>query len=174
MHTVVVRAAEFDSLFRTHVVEPLRTVGFERWDSSLWFEDSGLRAAVLRTELRSTWPFKLTLAVGHDCLRDSQDRLPAPRSRNPSDYPIKLEPSAARSLLGRWRYVPYNLGRFPADELTDGKVADQLLDVRSALADTFPGLLTTVTPDAVLRQLKQHGEGSWCERRWIADYERLR
>ena len=76
------RAADFDALFNRVLVEPLARVGFEPWGKSLWLVDAGLRAAILRTELRSGWPFELTLVIGHDCLRDFDDHLPPPRSRN--------------------------------------------------------------------------------------------
>jgi hypothetical protein len=82
-------AATFGAYFEELVLPPALDVGFEPWGKSLWMERDGLQVGVLRTELRNTWPFQLTLVVRHDCLRDFEDRVPPPRSRNVSEYPVK-------------------------------------------------------------------------------------
>lgn len=166
-------AASFEERFRVLVAEPATTVGFERWGKDLWFERDGLRAAVLRTEPRHQWPFRLTLVVGHNCLRDFDDRRPPPRSREPSEYPVKIRPSDAQSLvrrLRRWRYEPYNLGRSPGDEMDDQHVDRQLEVIGTALVKAAPQLADRLTPRAVLDELTKRGEAAWAEQRWIEDY----
>ena len=163
-------ASRFDGLFVRHVVGPAERAGFARWGKGLWFERQGLRAALLRTELRYIWPFAFTLVVGHDCLRDFDDRLPAPRSRNPSEWPVKLRPSLARDLVDGWTYLPWNTGRWPADTMEDKVVAEQLAAIGDALAASFPEVIEHLTPAAVVQQLRRNGDSAWCERRWIADY----
>jgi hypothetical protein len=168
-----VKAVDFDVLFARYVADPAATVGFERWGTSLWFSRGGLRAALLRTELRGTWPFELTLVLSHDCVRDFEGRAPAPRSRNTSVWPVKLQPSRAEDFLERWRYQPWNTGRVPADTMSDRKT-DALLDaIGRALTRTFPRVTDVLTPAAMLDQLVRYGEDAWCEQRWIADYRRV-
>ncbi len=113
-------AATFSGHFEDLVVGPALEVGFERWGKSLWMEQDGLQVAVMRTELRYTWPFKLTLLARHDCLRDFKDRVPPQRSQGPSEYPVKSPPSQARSLIDNYRYTPYNLFGFPATRWMSG------------------------------------------------------
>ncbi len=167
------RSEEFGALFGPLVVEPLVEVGFEPWGKSLWFTADGLRAALLRTDRRYVWPFQLTLVVGHDCLRDFEERLPAPRSRNVSEWPVKWQPSQATQLgTARWRYTPWNLGTYPQDTMVDGTVAEQLREIANALIEAMPRLLVSVSPEQVLRRLHGQQSPAWCERRWIDDYER--
>lgn len=170
-HCGRVRASEFDVLFERDVVDVVASVGFEPWGKSLWFSTGGMRAAVLRTELRSQWPFRLTLVVGHDCLRDFEDRCPAPRSRNVSEYPIKVRPSDADALLGDWHYQPWNQGRCPADELSDEQVESQLASIGRVLTAAFPAIVNVLTPERMLDEIGRHGERAWCERRWMSDYQ---
>lgn len=168
-------AGTFERLFVQHVTEPSVAVGFERWGKGLWLDGPhGMRAAVLRTESRYTWPFELTLVVGHDCLRDFEDRNPAPRSRNPSEWPIKIAPSDAAGLLKRrWRYEPHNLGRWPSDVMDDAAASEQLQQIGRALTTAFPDVADVLTPVTVRSQVAKRGEDAWCERRWIADYDAL-
>lgn len=163
-------ADSFEEGFRLLVAEPALAAGFERWGKGLWFERDGLRAAVLRTELRHQWPFRLTLVAGHDCLRDFDDQRPPPRSRNPSEYPVKIRPSDAASLVRRYRYTPYNLGRWPSDEMDDRDLEGQLRAIGSALANAAPMLADRLTPRVVLDELLARGEEAWVEQRWIEDY----
>src|ERR1700712_1820801 len=93
----------YHELFVEHLAEPTAAMGFRLWGKSLLLEDGLLRVAVLRTELRADWPFKYTLVVGHTCLRDRKDRLPAPVSREPQEWPIKTAPTRARELAGPFR-----------------------------------------------------------------------
>jgi hypothetical protein len=133
-------------------------------------ERDGLRVAVLRTERYHMWPFSFTLVAGHDCLRDFDDRRPPPRSRNPSEYPVKAKPSDAKRLLKRYRYEPHNLGRWPADEMDDRHLPRQLSRIGGALQEAGPLLHRRLTPEVVLRELERHGEGAWAEARWMEDY----
>ena len=169
-----VRAADFDLLFDSLVVEPTASAGFQRWGSGLWFEVGGLRAALLRTELRHTWPFAFTLVVGHTCLRNFVGQTSA-RSRNVSEWPIKVRPSQAPELAtAGWRYRPYNLGRYPQDRMTAGEVQSQLAAIERGLSATFPAIVDQLTHTLMVEQLKRNGEQAWCEMRWIEDYEDVR
>jgi hypothetical protein len=161
----------FESLFSRHVAEPAQAIGFERWGNRLWFERDGLRAALLRTELRNVWPFKLTLVVGHSCLRDFKDRQPAPRSASASEYPIKIKPSQTAQLTTGYRYVPHNLGRWPSDVMGDDTVDAQLQQMGATLAEHLPNLSRILTPQKVLAAIRRDGENAWCEQRWIDDYK---
>ena len=167
------RSDEFNALFASLVTEPLAGVGFERWGKSLWFAGGGLRAAVLRTEQRNAWPFHLTLVVGHDCLRDFDDRLPAPRSRNVSEWPVKWQPSQSAQLgTERWRYTPWNLGSYPYDAVADDSAEEQLRAIASTILQVAPELPVSVSAEQVLERLRDQPQLAWCERRWIEDYER--
>ena len=131
-------ASAFEELFSHHVVAPAVEVGFERWGKGLRWERDGLRVAILRTELRAIWPFKLTLVAGHTWLRDFQDRGPMPWTRDPSQYPIKVRPSEVRDLARRFRYRPWNLGRWPSDEMSERDTAKQLARIGSEVAKHAP------------------------------------
>ncbi|WP_417541271.1 hypothetical protein [Microbacterium maritypicum] len=149
---------------------PAQTVGFERWGKRLWYEQDGLRVVLLRTELRNSWPFKLTLAVGHSCLRDFDGRQPAPRSASPSEYPIKIKPSQTAYLTDKYRYVPLNLGRWPSDVMSDDTAEAQLQQIGAALAEHVPSLSRELTPQRMVASIKRYGQNAWCEQRWIDDY----
>jgi len=170
-------AATFEGLFVEHVLAPASTVGFERWGKGLFFEDpTGWRAAVVRTEGYNLWPFRLTMVIGHAGLRDFEDVTPAPKRQYPSEWPIKLAPSAAGDLLKRrWRYRPYNTGLhgWPGDTFADDTAARQLQQIGRALGSTFPAVVDALTPSAIRKQIAKRGEDAWCERRWIEDYDKL-
>lgn len=170
-------AATFDRLMVQHLVEPLAPLGFERWGKSLFYEHpDGMRAGVVRTEGRNIWPFRLTLAIGHARLRDFQDRVPAPRTTDLNQWPIKVAPSSATDLLKRrWRYRPHNRGLhgWPGDVFADETTADQLRQIRIALTATFPAVVDVLTPAVLRKQLVRRGEDAWCERRWIEDCDQL-
>lgn len=170
------KAAEFDPLFQRLVARPLAEKGFEPWGKSLFFQQDGLRAALMRSELRSTWPFAFTLLVSHDCLRDFDGRMPAPKSRVVNEWPIKMNPLDAPSLLGKWTYRPYNLNHGPKLEMRDGLVPEQLAEITRSIQATFPAVIPKLTPSVMLAQLREHGDilkdgqQAWCERQWIEDY----
>jgi len=146
-------------------------VGFERWGKSLrWQHESGLRAAVLRTDRRYTWPFELTLVVGHTCLRDFEDRLPPHWSRGVPEYPVKARPSQATRLLVDFRYQPWNNWHCPRDQMADAIVEQQLEAIGQEVARCAPLLPKALTPGLLAEQIRNHGENAWCERRWIEDY----
>jgi hypothetical protein len=170
-------AATFGAYFEELVLPPALDVGFEPWGKSLWMERDGLQVGVLRTELRNTWPFQLTLVVRHDCLRDFEDRVPPPRSRNVSEYPVKAPPSKAKAVAKRYRYRPYNLGSYPSDMMDLGgdraNVSRTLGKIGRALAEGVPQFAERLTPEALLREIERRGEGAWAEARWIEDYRRF-
>jgi hypothetical protein len=56
-------------------VRPALELGFERWGKSLWMEQDGIQ------------------------LFACHDRVPPERSRERSEYPVKVAPSEARSLI---------------------------------------------------------------------------
>jgi hypothetical protein len=170
-------AATFGEYFEELVLAPASDVGFEPWGKSLWMERDGLHVGVLRTELRNSWPFQLTLVVRHDCLRDFKDRMPPPRSHDVSEYPLKAPPSKAKAIAKRYRYRPYNLGNYPSDVMdVDGDPATvrRTLDtIGRALAEGVPRFAERLTPEALLREIERRGEGAWAEARWIEDYRRV-
>jgi hypothetical protein len=164
-------AASFDALFQRYVVRPACAVGFEPWGKSLRYESHGLRAALLRTDLRYTWPFAFTFVAAHSFVRDFDDRLPFPWTREPNPYPVKLRPTATPALLDGYRYEPDHLKFWPQDEMVDGTVEAQLDQIGRALVTTGPELPSVLAPDIVLRQLIAGSRGAWAEERWIADYQ---
>jgi hypothetical protein len=173
----LVDAATFNGWFDELVVRPTQQVGLEPWGKSLWMERDGLQVALIRTGRPAIWPYSLTLIARHVCLRDFDDRMPPPRSRNASEYPVKVAPSQAKSLVKRYRYKPYNLGKFP-DDLMDPwgderKVRRLLEKIGRTLADVVPVLPDCLTPEVVLREIERHGEGAWVEARWIEDYRKF-
>jgi hypothetical protein len=73
-------------------------------------------------------------------------------------------------LVKRYRYEPYNLGRYPADEMSERGLDRQLKAIGKALAKAAPLLPNRLTPEVVLKQLVANGEEAWAEQRWIDDY----
>jgi hypothetical protein len=170
----VLRAPDgYHELFLELLAEPVAALGFELWGKSLLLEEGLLRVAVLRTETRNDWPFQYTLMVGHTCLRDWKDRMPAPPSRAPSDWPIKAAPSRARELAGPFRYEPDLDRPLVHDEMDETRLEEQLTDMADALVAAVPAFPETLHPEIVLRELRRHTTGFWTERRWIEDYERF-
>jgi hypothetical protein len=165
-------AADFEVLFGRYVAAPARAVGFEFWGKDLWYESEGVRAALLRTELRHTWPFQLTFVLGHSCLRSFDDELPAPPSRNASEYPVKAAPAELKTLAKRFRYHPSNLGHHPQQTMREGRVDRQLDQVGQALVHWFPIAAQRITPTVLRDQIARYGEAAWCEKRWVEDYDR--
>lgn len=167
------RADDFTERFERLVAAPLAAVGFEPWGRSLWYERDGIGAALKRVELRNLWPFELSLLITHTGLRDTHDRPPGTRPKNPTDYPIAIAPSAASDLLGRrWRYRS-NFGRPPSDVMIERRVDRQLTAIATEVARTVPAVSGVLTPARMVDELRRHGEDAWIERRWIEDYERL-
>jgi hypothetical protein len=118
--------------------------------------------------------FELTAVITHTFLRDFDDRRPAPWSRNPSEYPIKMKPGEISNLLNGFRYEPWNLGRVPRDQMADSTVADQLRHIGQELVACLPLLPGLLTPQVMVDAIHAGGEDAWCEKRWLEDYiERL-
>lgn len=167
-------AETFSGHFEQLVVQPAAQAGFVPWGKSLWLARDGVEIAVLRTESRHMWPFELTLVLRHDCLRDFKDRVPPPPSRDPSEYPVKAPPSRAGKLVKRYRYRPYNLGRFPSDEMPyagdEHAVRERLRAIGETLVEATPLLVHRLTPDVLVREIQRRGEGAWAENRWLEDY----
>lgn len=165
--------AGYHERFLELLAGPVEALGFEPWGKSLLLEEGLLRVAVLRTETRNDWPFRYTLLVGHTCLRDWKDRLPAPPSREPSDWPIKAAPSQARELAGPFRYEPDLVSSWPHDEMDETRLEQQFTDMADALLAAVPAFPETLHPEIVLQELRRATTGFWTEQRWIEDYERF-
>jgi hypothetical protein len=57
----------------------------------------------------------------------------------------------------------------PFGELSDASAI--LSDMTEKIANSGLAWMEHLTPTEALRQLRRHGEGAYCERIWIEDYE---
>ena len=94
-----------------------------------------------------------------------------------NDYPYNLSMQEfAEPTMGQPRYQSMNLGRWPRHsycfEGVDPKVVRRdLTFLKDLLVDKVVPWASQMTPDIVAAQIKKHGEGAWCERRWLEDYD---
>lgn len=164
-----VRAGEFDGLYDEHVRRPATAVGWEPWGKSrLRIAYGPVRAALVRTELRHTWPFELTFLASHECIRDFKD-VRGGFPSEPSEWVVKANPGELSQMTKRWRYSPHNLGHVPALQMSDRNAAKQLRVVGADLVAITPVLEEVFESTRLLDELRRHGENAWCEQRWIED-----
>ena len=77
-------------------------------------------------------------------------------------------------MRGEWHYSPYNLGHWKYDTIRFGGLTDAtslLADMRNQVTEYGMVWMERLTPAEALNQLKQNGEGAYCEKIWIEDYE---
>lgn len=134
--------------------------------------------ALLRTNLRNQPPPAFTLCIRHRQMRDFDDVIGGPPPTEPSQYPLKLAPGEVHDVFAAtWRYRPMNLGSFPREEFghtfSDEAALDALWSLRRVLDDALPRLGLEFHSTRLLCELERHGEGAWCEQRWIEDLRRL-
>ncbi len=55
----------------------------------------------------------------------------------------------------------------------EGLFVQHLPGPAQAIESTFPAVVDVLTPSAIRTQIAKRGEGAWCERRWIEDYDKL-
>lgn len=172
-------AAEFNELFDIELAAGLVSVGAEQIGRSVFWRSANLSVAILRTESRYIPPPQYTLLVRHRAMRNMEEKVPAGGSKRPSDYPLKLRPSDAKSLLGSaFRYEPQNLGRFEKetfDYATSSKrqLRKRMKRLRRELSDVLSRIDQHWTPDRFVWHLTNEGEDAWCERMWIEDLKSL-
>lgn len=162
-------AAEFEALFDDLVRQPALEAGWEPWSKTrLRIAQGPVRAALVRSELRHTWPFKLTFLASHERVRDFDDAAGG-FPPNPNEWVVKSNPLALKKAIKRYRYQPFNLGTIPGHTFSDRRAPKDLRSIGKEIVAAVPILERAFSAEALLAQLRQHGEGAWCEQRWIED-----
>ncbi|MCP3882626.1 MAG: hypothetical protein GY701_30150 [Sulfitobacter sp.] len=170
-------AAEFNEIFDELIAGPICGVGGWQQGRRVFFTDDTITAAVLRTERRYVPPAHLTLVVRHRWLRDFDGEVPKSPPRDPSEYPVKLPTQEISALKSDdWRYVPYNLGRWPFDVVpyrswSHATVREAFDPLGKVLAYWLPRVSELLPAERMLERLRADGEDAWCEQRWIEDLE---
>ena len=180
------KSAEYHNLLDALVAQPLRSEGWIQERRRLCRRSGHSVAALLvvGSKFSSLGQFvQYTLCFRHDFLR-TLEMIPARGLlTEPDEYPIKIAPSGASQYLrkGRlrgWAYTPVNLGvrdreydTIPYGELSPEAVERELVILRSVLQEFVPAFQEFFTPEEAVRQLRRNGEGAYCERIWIEDYE---
>ncbi len=165
----------FNTLFETEIATPLAAIGAVRDEHSLFWESDSLTVGLLRTGNRATPPPQLTLFVRHKVMRDLDEKLPSRLTRRPNDYPFKLAPSSAASLLDpNFVYTPLNLGDYPAEVYScppesPEEIQARLAELATLLNATLPQLESHLTAAKMLAHLTDEGDNAWCEQLWIQD-----
>lgn len=175
---------EFSSLFEECVEVPLRQQGFERYKKtkSLILTKGDVQLSLIRLGGRRAQAgcITQTLCFRHTFLRPINSDSPVAFTLEPHDYPFKLTLQAfAEPRPEQLLYRPMNLGRWPKDrycfEAEDPKnVQRDLNGLKDLLVKEVVPWSSRMTPEVVAAQIKKLGEGAWCERRWLADYQAYR
>ena len=173
---MVVAAAEFNEVFDEVIAGPLTAMGAWQRGRRLFYSDDSLAIALLRVEHRWIPPAELQLAVRHHVLRTMDDEMPAEPPTNPLEYPIRVGPSRARTLLSsHWHYRPVVGQRGPSDSI--GYPAMSVDECRAilapigvAVAEVLPHLSQHLCVERVLDSVERYGSDSWIEQRWMADF----
>ena len=168
---------EFNALFDSEDSERVVAVGGYQDGRSLFWESNTLTVALLRTELRYSPPPELTLLVLHRRMRNMDEEIPTSPPKRPNDYPLKLRPNEAKSLLAPgFRYRPQNLGRFDREtfDYSTGptpRLRMRLEVIGRELCSILPELDRHWTSERFVRHLTSEGENAWCEQMWINDLQ---
>jgi len=178
-------AVRFNEIYDEIVIAPLVRSGFVRRLADAYLEADGAILALLRFQgkfdalRRAT---NIIVCVRHKFLRGLLDlTVPGAFEACINDYPIKERPSTLSFDADTWRYRPINLGvrAIVYDTVEYGEIGDvdqarQVLEpVVSNVMVGGRALLNRLSPAEGLRQLREWGEGAWCEKVWIEDYERF-
>ena len=172
----------FVSLFLERVAEPAIAQGYRFVGGSQTLAYCAGDATVALIRLGGKWAAPGSIAhilcARHRFLRTLiAEAVPEADTLSVSDYPYKWRPS---SLFGippnQWRYSPSNLGHWEHDRLEYGEqderttreAVDRLLQLLVKPATEWAAMLS---PERGLADLQHLGEGAWCERLWIEDYE---
>lgn len=172
---MMVTAAAFNEVFDEVVAGPLVAVGAWQQGRRVFYADGSLMVALLRVEHRWIPPAELQLAVRHRLLRTMDDEEPTKPPTNPSEYPIRLRPSEADSLLSpRWRYSPVVGHGTPTDsigypEMTADQCRVVLKPIGTKLAEVVPQLSGRLSVERVFRSMQRFSSDTWIEQRWIED-----
>jgi hypothetical protein len=115
------------------------------------------------------------VCVRHTFLRTLEKEPAKPFLTNPSEYPFKLRVSdLSRESLSTWHYQPCNLGHWKYDTVHFGDLTDAsaiLSHMRDNIAEFGLAWMEHLSPAEALTQVKRYGEGAYCERIWMEDYE---
>ncbi len=73
-------------------------------------------------------------------------------------------------------YRPENLGRWPVHtfvykDKTEKQVTQSFQKLLTLVEQRILPWANSLTEEGELEQIKRYGEGVWCEKRWIEDYE---
>ncbi len=119
----------------------------------------------------------LIICFRHTFLRPINGEEPVEFTLESSDYPFKLLfRSFGRIALRRPSYRPVNLGlrevdRYRFEDKTPARVRRDLTRLTNKLLGRVLPWSSRMTPAVVARQIRQNGEGAWCEKRWLKDYQ---
>ncbi len=176
-----VYTSDFATLFEECVEAPLTQKGFQRYKKTktLIFTNGITQVALIRLGGKFSRPGCITqsLCFRHTFLRPIDVDDPVAFTLEANDYPYNLSMQEfAEPTMGQPRYQSMNLGRWPRHsycfEGVDPKVVRRdLTFLKDLLVDKVVPWASQMTPDIVAAQIKKHGEGAWCERRWLEDYD---
>jgi hypothetical protein len=172
---------DFSSLFHSVVFVPAERLGyrFVRKSQTLAFDAGELSVFLVRLGGRMAIPGAIghVLCARHRFLRELQElQVSARDTTEPFDCPYKYTVSELWGLApAAWQYTPRNLN-YPHDQLHFAErdnvaVTEDLEALSQFLTGPVVEWARTLTPERVLRELRTRGEGAWCERVWIEDYE---
>ena len=172
----------FNALFLEELAEPLRDHGLDRVGKghTLRFLRGANDLRLLRLGGRLQVPGAMVTVIcfRHNFLRPVNGDDPSATTLYAGDFPRKHAVADFDSAPERGpAYRPHNLGRWPRDvfpyaDASEDDVRRHLTLLREAFATRILPWAAKVTPEHEFAQLRANGEGAWCERRWIEDYER--
>lgn len=172
----------FVPLFLEAVARPALAHGY-RWvgkSQSLAYDVGDTTVALIRLGGKKAMPGSIAhvLCARHKFLRSLvEESVPDHDTLSVNDYPYKWKPSGLLGVEPReWRYQPSNLGHWEYDRLQyDNYDVSSVRETLGRLHDLLLGPVAVwaaaLSPARGLAELRQFGEGAWCERLWIEDYE---
>lgn len=171
-------AKEFNRQYEDLLVEPLRNIGFRTNGQSLSYTEDQTVLALLRFQMKFSGLTQRThflLCVRHVFLRTLEKQLATKFLSDASEYPFKLPVSRlSQNMLESWHYQPINLGPREYDTVLFGELTDAsaiLSAMREKITNSGLAWMEHLTPAESLKQVRRHGEGAYCEKIWIEDYE---
>jgi hypothetical protein len=172
----------FVLLFLEAVARPVLAQRY-RWigkSQTLAYDVGETTVALIRLGGRMAMPGSVAhvLCARHRFLRTLVEKSAPDRDTlSVNDYPYKWRPSGLLGVNPRqWRYRPSNLGHWEYDRIEYGNddeptVRETLVRLRNLLLGPAIEWATELSPERGLAELREFGEGAWCERLWTEDYE---
>jgi hypothetical protein len=166
----------FEQLFHDRLERRLAPLGFVFRGQQLFLRDELNTIALIRLGGRMAQPGTIAhvLCFRHSFLRDMKEIVPAAASAEPHSYPYKFRPSDIQRKQPL-AYSSQNL-QFPKDgydftPFDEAAVASWVEALGDMMEGIFMPWVATRSPEAALAEIIARGNGDWCERLWVDDYE---